>query len=111
MFDLSTIQFDDRGLVPVITQDAETGAVLMQAYMNREALEKTLKTREMVYYSRSRQKLWHKGETSGNIQRLKALYADCDQDCLLAKVEQVGSGACHTGAYSCFYQVIVEGEE
>lgn len=90
------------GLVPCITQDARTGRVLMLAYMDEEALERTLATGEMHYFSRSRQALWHKGETSGNTQRLVRLAADCDQDTLLALVDPAGP-ACHTGETSCFF--------
>ncbi len=92
----------DNGLIPVIVQAEDTKAVLMQAYMNEEAYLKTCETKVMHYYSRSRQSLWLKGETSGHFQKVKALYADCDKDCLLAIVEQTGV-ACHTGSYSCFF--------
>jgi len=98
------IQYNKDGLVPVITQDAGTGEVLMLAYMNPEALDETLKTGKMHYFSRSRQKLWLKGETSGHTQALEALYYDCDADALLALVKQEGA-ACHTGAKSCFYRL------
>ena len=105
--DIDTIQFDDRGLVPVITQDAETGDILMFAWMNRESLAKTLETGVMTYWSRSRQELWVKGKTSGNIQIVREGFVDCDADCLLFKVEQRGSGAaCHAGYRSCFYRKI-----
>lgn len=97
-----------NGLVPVIVQDAKTNQVLMCAYMNRQAYEQTLKLKQMVYFSRSRNSLWHKGATSGNYQNLIELYLDCDNDTLLAKVEQIGVGACHTGRVSCFYKVIGE---
>jgi phosphoribosyl-AMP cyclohydrolase/phosphoribosyl-ATP pyrophosphohydrolase/phosphoribosyl-AMP cyclohydrolase len=97
------IKFNAEGLVPVIAQDYLDGTVLMLAYMNRQALEKTLATREMWYWSRSRKVLWHKGETSGNIQKVKELYYDCDGDAILAKVEQNGGIACHTGRRSCFF--------
>ena len=95
-------------LLPCIVQDARTGEVLTLAYMNEEALERTRATGEMWFWSRSRQELWHKGETSGNVQRLKELRLDCDEDALLALVEPAGP-ACHTGARSCFYRR-VEGE-
>lgn len=94
------------GMVPVVVQDDQTDQVLMVAYMNREAYESTLKTGEMVYYSRSRQELWHKGETSGHVQYVKSLTADCDMDTILARVSQVGA-ACHTGNKSCFFNEIV----
>lgn len=99
------VRFDEKGLVPVIVQDIKTNAVLMMAYMNRESLEKTLKTGDMTYYSRSREKLWRKGETSGHVQKLCELKLDCDADTLLALVEQTGP-ACHTNSYSCFYQTL-----
>ncbi|MGB9613526.1 MAG: phosphoribosyl-AMP cyclohydrolase [Candidatus Margulisiibacteriota bacterium] len=97
------LKFDEKGLIPVIVQDWQKYDVLMLAYMNREALEKTLATKEMWYWSRSRQQLWHKGDTSGHIQKVKEIYYDCDADALLAKVEQIGGIACHTGNRSCFF--------
>jgi len=100
---INDVKFDEKGLVPVVTQDIKTNAVLMVAYMNREALEKTLETGDMVYYSRSREKLWRKGETSGHYQTLRELKIDCDGDTLLALVSQEGP-ACHTGRYSCFFE-------
>lgn len=103
------INYNDQGLVPVIVQDVNTLEVLMLAYMNEEALSRTLDTKEMTYFSRSRQELWKKGETSGHVQFLEELRYDCDQDTLLAKVRQVGA-ACHTGNRSCFYRTMVEGE-
>ncbi len=103
---LSQIRYDERGLVPCITQDADSGTVLMLAYMNEEALRKTIETRRVTYYSRSRQTLWVKGETSGHIQNLRSLHYDCDGDTLLARVEQIGP-ACHTGAPSCFFRAII----
>lgn len=96
--------FDKHDLIPVIAQDSASGDVLMLAYMNREAYEETLSTGRVCYYSRSRQKLWRKGEESGNVQHLKELYFDCDADTLLAKVEQVGGAACHEGYRSCFFR-------
>ncbi|WDP89852.1 MAG: phosphoribosyl-AMP cyclohydrolase [Desulfobacter sp.] len=98
------------GLIPAIAQDAETGEVLMMAYMNREAWEETLASGVAVYYSRSRSKLWKKGETSGHVQHVKEIRVDCDRDTVLLKVEQVGGAACHKGYKSCFYRV-VEGNE
>ncbi len=95
------IRFDERGLVPAIVQDAATGAVLMLAYMDREALDATLRTREVHFHSRSRGKLWHKGETSGNVMHLVDLTPDCDADALLLKVHPAGP-ACHTGDATCF---------
>jgi phosphoribosyl-ATP pyrophosphohydrolase/phosphoribosyl-AMP cyclohydrolase len=102
---VETIRYDDRGLVPVIVQDYLDGTVLMMAWMNRESLQKTLETGETWFWSRSRQELWHKGATSGHLQRVKALRYDCDSDCLLVSVEQLGDIACHTGERSCFHQV------
>ncbi len=93
-----------NGLVPVIAQDYETGEVLMLAYMNEEAWNKTLETRKAHYYSRSRNKQWMKGEESGNIQEVKEIYIDCDEDTILLKVRQIGEAACHTGYRSCFYR-------
>ncbi|HFH9922261.1 phosphoribosyl-AMP cyclohydrolase [Streptococcus pluranimalium] len=94
------------GLVPVIVTDHETGLVLMLAYMNEESYQKTLETKQMHYWSRSRQELWHKGATSGHFQTVKSIKTDCDRDTLLISVEQVGA-ACHTGAYSCFFENIL----
>lgn len=104
--DISKLKFDEKGLIPAIVQDDKDGAVLMLAYMNKESLKKTLETREMWYWSRSRKVLWHKGDTSGNIQKVKELYYDCDADTILAKIEQVGGVACHTGKRSCFFNKI-----
>ena len=98
------IEWDDQGLIPVIVQDHETHKVLMFAWMNREALQKTMELRQAVYFSRSRRKLWFKGEESGHVQRVKSLRMDCDQDVLLLTVEQVGGIACHTGRNSCFFE-------
>jgi phosphoribosyl-AMP cyclohydrolase / phosphoribosyl-ATP pyrophosphohydrolase len=106
---IKNIKFDERGLVPAIIQDNQTGQVLMMAYMNAESLDKTLSTGRTWFYSRSRQALWMKGETSGHVQAVKDVYYDCDEDTLLFKVEQTGA-ACHTGHYSCFYRNM-EGEE
>lgn len=105
----SDFKLNKDGMVPVIAQDYRTGEVLMLAYMNEEAFYKTITTGKMTYYSRSRKTLWVKGETSGNIQYVKVLTADCDRDTILAKVSQVGV-ACHTGAYSCFHNEIVHKE-
>jgi phosphoribosyl-AMP cyclohydrolase len=98
--------FSKHELIPVIAQDAQTGDVLMLAYMNQEAYEETLLTGRVVYYSRSRKKLWRKGEESGHVQELRELYFDCDADTLLAKVHQIGGAACHEGYRSCFFQKI-----
>ncbi|WP_407568878.1 bifunctional phosphoribosyl-AMP cyclohydrolase/phosphoribosyl-ATP diphosphatase HisIE [Deinococcus altitudinis] len=106
---LNTVKFGPDGLVPVVTQDAETGAVLMQAYANREALEHTLTTRQGTYFSRSRNELWVKGLTSGNVQQVVSVALDCDGDSVLYWVRQSGP-ACHTGAYSCFYTPLLEEE-
>ncbi|WP_207721622.1 bifunctional phosphoribosyl-AMP cyclohydrolase/phosphoribosyl-ATP diphosphatase HisIE [Christensenella tenuis] len=104
------IKFDEKGLVPAIAQEARTGAVLMQAYMNQEAFDKTLETGYAHYYSRSRKKLWKKGETSGNVQKVVSVSLDCDGDCVLLKVEQTGV-ACHTGEYSCFFNCVQENDK
>ena len=106
---LNEVIWDDQGLVPAIAQDAKTGEVLMFAWMNREALEKTRATGEAVYWSRSRGKLWHKGEESGHIQKILEIRADCDRDVILLKVEQVGGIACHTGRRSCFFNWLANG--
>ena len=100
---LAAVRFDDRGLVPVIAQSAATGQVLMMAWMTRETLETTLATKEVTYWSRSRRKVWRKGETSGHTQRLVEALVDCDGDVVLLKVDQLGP-ACHTGAPSCFFR-------
>jgi phosphoribosyl-AMP cyclohydrolase len=110
--------FSKNELIPTIAQDVETGDVLMMAWMNEEAFRETLETGRVVYFSRSRQKLWRKGEESGNVQELKGLYFDCDADTLLAKVNQIGGAACHAGYRSCFFRridtdsnaAVVEGE-
>lgn len=110
--------FERHELIPVIAQDDESGTVLMLAYMNREAYAETLRTGRVCYYSRSRRKLWRKGEESGNVQELRGVYFDCDADAILVKVHQVGGAACHEGYQSCFFRqvepntqaVSVEGE-
>ncbi|MBW4646824.1 MAG: bifunctional phosphoribosyl-AMP cyclohydrolase/phosphoribosyl-ATP diphosphatase HisIE [Goleter apudmare HA4340-LM2] len=99
------IRYDERGLVAAIVQDYLDGTVLMMAWMNRESLQKTLETRETWFWSRSRQELWHKGATSGHIQKVQSIRYDCDSDALLIGVEQLGDIACHTGERSCFHQV------
>ena len=98
-----------NGLVTAIAQDADTGEVLMVANMNEESLARTIELGEAVYWSRSRQKLWHKGEESGNVQKVKALYVDCDGDAVLMKIEQIGDAACHTGKRSCFFRKVENG--
>ena len=103
---MSGPNFESNELIPVIAQDLESGDVLMLAYMNQDAYEETLKTGRVCYWSRSRGKLWRKGEESGNVQNLKELYYDCDADTLLAKVEQIGGAACHEGYRSCFFRRI-----
>ncbi len=111
--------FAKTALIPAIAQDSETGDVLMMAWMNQESYEETLRTGRVCYYSRSRKKLWRKGEESGNVQELKALYFDCDADTILVKVHQIGGAACHEGFRSCFFRrvdpqtgaVTVEGDQ
>ena len=100
------LKYDDKGLIPTIIQDVENNEVLMLAYMDKTALEKTIETGKTHFWSRSRQKYWMKGETSGNVQLVKEILYDCDEDTLLIKVKQVGSGACHTGNRTCFYRGI-----
>lgn len=107
---LEQIDFDKGGgLITTIAQDVANGEILMVAYMNRESLTRTLEIGEAVYWSRSRQRLWYKGEESGNVQRVQELYLDCDGDAILLKVEQIGGAACHTGKRSCFFRQIVGG--
>jgi phosphoribosyl-AMP cyclohydrolase len=101
---LAGIKYDDRGLVAAIAQDIDNGDVLMLAWMNAESLRMTLAEGRMVYWSRSRQELWRKGDTSGDRQFVREAYYDCDADALLFKVEQEGAGACHTGARTCFFR-------
>ena len=106
-----TIDFDKAGgLVPAIAQDYKAGDVLMMAWMNREAYEETLNTRRACYYSRSRDRLWRKGEESGNVQEVQEVFVDCDQDTILLKVRQIGDAACHEGYRSCFFRR-VDGEK
>lgn len=102
---MDRLKFDKNGLIPAVIQDYRNNEVLMVAYMNREALEKTIATDRTYFYSRSRGKLWLKGEISGHIQTVKGIYVDCDMDCLLVKVDQKG-GACHMGYESCFYRKV-----
>jgi phosphoribosyl-AMP cyclohydrolase len=106
---LDAVRWDAQGLVPAIAQDAQTGRILMMAWMNREALQLTAETGHAVYWSRSRQKLWHKGESSGNQQDVKEIRLDCDEDVIVLQVTQRGGIACHTGRASCFYRVLDNG--
>ncbi|QIE25137.1 phosphoribosyl-AMP cyclohydrolase [Caballeronia sp. SBC2] len=101
---IEKVKWDANGLVPVIAQESTTGDVLMFAWMNREALAKTIELKRAVYYSRSRQRLWFKGEESGHVQHVHEVRLDCDEDVVLLKVEQVSGIACHTGRHSCFFQ-------
>ena len=101
-FDAGSLKYSEAGLIPAIVQDVATDVVLMLAYMNKEAVEKTLATGETWFWSRSRQEFWHKGATSGNVQRVQEILYDCDRDTLLVKVEQRGA-ACHEGYFSCFH--------
>jgi phosphoribosyl-AMP cyclohydrolase len=118
---LDKVAWDDKGLIPVIAQEAGTGDVLMFAWMNREALEKTAELRQAVYFSRSRARLWHKGEESGNWQTVHEIRLDCDNDVILLKVTQPGSDAagaggashaiaCHTGRHTCFFHLLKDGQ-
>lgn len=107
---LDQIRFNPEGLIPAIAQDAHSGRVLMLAWMNREALQRTAELKEAVYWSRSRRKLWHKGEQSGHTQKVVEIRFDCDEDVILLKVEQKGGIACHTGRESCFYRQL-EGDQ
>lgn len=107
MFDMKAIKFDEKGLVPAIAQDAKTGEVLMLAYMNEESLRLTVETGFATYYSRSRQQLWKKGETSGHTQRVLDMKYDCDGDTILMQVEQIGA-ACHTGSRTCFFNDMLD---
>lgn len=106
---IDKIRYNDQGLVPAIAQDYLDGTVLMMAWMNADALQKTLDTGEVHYWSRSRAELWHKGATSGHIQKVRGLRYDCDSDALLVTIEQVGDVACHTGERSCFHQIEGDG--
>ena len=109
-FDPSTLLYNDAGLIPAIAQDATSGEVLMMAWMNAEAVAQTLATGKVTYWSRSRQEFWVKGATSGNTQELVDFRVDCDRDCLLLSINQVGP-ACHTGRRSCFYTSVQDGAE
>ncbi|MCC6916040.1 phosphoribosyl-AMP cyclohydrolase [Nitrosomonas sp.] len=107
---LDTINWSADGLIPAIAQDKDNGRILMVAWMNREALRRTVETGEAVYWSRSRKKLWHKGEESGHTQKISEIRLDCDEDVLLLSVEQQGSIACHTGRQSCFFRRLEDGK-
>ncbi|TVQ58364.1 MAG: phosphoribosyl-AMP cyclohydrolase [Rhodobacteraceae bacterium] len=108
-FDPETLRYDDRGLIPVVAQQHDTGEVLMMAWMNAEAVARTLAEGRVTYWSRSRRAFWRKGDTSGHVQKLVELRIDCDADCLLALVDQTGP-ACHTGRRSCFFTAVRDGE-
>lgn len=105
---LTQIKWNENGLIPAITQDYQTGEILMMAWMNSESLTLTIGEQRAVYWSRSRAKLWRKGEESGHIQKLHEIYIDCDADVILLKVEQIGGIACHTGHTSCFYRKLID---
>ena len=107
---LNKVNWAQDGLVPAVAQEAASGRVLTLAWMNREALKKTAQTGEAHYWSRSRRKLWHKGEESGHVQKVQAIRLDCDQDVILIEIEQTGGIACHTGRHSCFFQKLVADE-
>jgi len=107
---LDQIRWTEDGLVPVIAQEESTGQILMFAWMNRESLAMTAEKGEAVYWSRSRNKLWHKGEESGHVQKVTSIRTDCDNDVVLITIEQVGGIACHTGRHSCFYQQLQDGQ-
>ena len=107
---LNKVKWTHEGLVPVVVQEAGGGKVLMFAWMNREALKRTVTSGEAVYWSRSRKKLWRKGEESGHVQKVKEIRLDCDQDVLLLTVEQIGGIACHTGRHNCFFQKLQSGK-
>jgi phosphoribosyl-AMP cyclohydrolase len=107
---LNKVNWAQDGLVPAVTQDAASGRVLMVAWMNREALKQTAATGEVHYWSRSRKKLWHTGEESGHVQKVKSIRLDCDEDVILVEVEQAGGIACHTGRPSCFFNQLRDGQ-
>jgi phosphoribosyl-AMP cyclohydrolase len=106
---LNKVNWAQDGLVPAVAQEASSGRVLTVAWMNREALKKTVETGEVHYWSRSRKKLWHKGEESGHVQKVKSVRLDCDEDVVLIEVEQIGGIACHTGRHSCFFNRLENG--
>ena len=103
----SKLNWKGIGLVPAIVQDYKDNEILMVAFMNKESLHKTLETKETYFYSRSREELWHKGHKSGEVQKVKELYYDCDNDTILVKVEQIGGAACHTGSRTCFFNRVI----
>ncbi len=107
---LDQIRWTEDGLVPVIAQEEGTGQILMFAWMNRESLDMTVKAGEAIYWSRSRNRLWHKGEESGHVQKVKSIRTDCDNDVVLITIEQMGGIACHTGRHSCFFQELHDGQ-
>jgi phosphoribosyl-AMP cyclohydrolase len=106
---IEQLKFDSEGLIPAIAQDEKSGDILMMAWMNRESVEATVRTNRATYWSRSRKKLWMKGEESGNIQEVRSIHIDCDGDVILLKVHQVGEAACHTGHRTCFYREVADG--
>ena len=108
-FWLDALKWDEQGMIPAIAQDAASGRVVMFAWMNRESLQQTVASGNAVYWSRSRQRLWRKGEESGNVQKVRSIRTDCDGDVLLLAIEQVGGIACHTGRHSCFYSLYRNG--
>ncbi|MDR2860598.1 MAG: phosphoribosyl-AMP cyclohydrolase [Elusimicrobiota bacterium] len=108
---IEKMKFDEKGLIPAVVQDWKDNAVLMVAYMNKESVKRTLETKKATFWSRSRQEFWIKGETSGNIQEVKDFFYDCDADCLLIKVNQIGGAACHTGHRSCFFTKVKDNGE
>lgn len=105
---LDDVKYDAQGLIPAIAQDDATGDILMMAWMNRETLEETVRTKRAVYFSRSRNKVWRKGEESGNVQEVKSIHIDCDADVVLLRIRQIGDAACHTGHRTCFYRVVTD---
>ena len=105
---LDDVKFDPNGLIPAIAQDDKTGEILMMAWMNRESLEETVRTSRAVYFSRSRKKIWRKGEESGNVQEVKSVHIDCDADAILLRITQIGGAACPTGHRSCFFREVVD---
>ncbi|HET7634939.1 MAG TPA: phosphoribosyl-AMP cyclohydrolase [Burkholderiales bacterium] len=107
---LNKVNWAHDGLVPVVAQESGSGSVLMVAWMNRAALKQTVETGEAVYWSRSRRKLWHKGEESGHVQKVRSIRLDCDEDVILLEVEQIGGIACHTGRHDCFFQKLEDGK-